>query len=255
MHKPNAIQFELLSGHLERVLTPLSIFSRARIKCRTDSIYLEAAKKSKTATISITVPSSLLQASKLTDLNAGINPSKLLPAVQNLDDDILIDLYIPSEGKIVISSDGYQFRTGGLDTKFIYNDNSCNNKLSDDYICTKITGTDLSRGLELASDIATHCRLDFCPNENSIIVSASGDSDSLEDNISVDNMQINIGCVKDGVQIKNYYLLKHLYEIYNIIPEATIVDLSIEQSELVMSYPIVDDVGSVTFRLAESVNP
>jgi hypothetical protein len=255
MNKDSTILLNLTSGHLGRVLTPLSLFSQAQVSFHSDVVHFVATNGSRTVKISITVPVSLFRKSNLGDLKTGIRPPELLTPVQFLDNDTPVDFHITPEGKIMISSCGFRYRTRELDTRYVYDRDVDNKESPENSVCAKITGTDLSRGLELANKIATHCRLHFRPNNASVVLSASGDSDYVQEPISVDNIQINIECVENDVQLKNNYPLGYLCEIYDIIPETKTVNLSIRQSQLAMSYPIVDDIGVVTFSLAESVIP
>lgn len=249
-------QINLLSKRLKRALMPLTVFSRAQVNFQSDAVYIEATKESRTAKVCVTVPSPLFQISNMSDLKIGICPQNLLPIVQLLDNDIHVDIHVGSGNKIIISSNGFTYRTYKLDTKYIYNMNMSDEEWSEYSVSARMSGAELSRGLKLANKIATHCKLEFCPNDSSVVLSASGDSDSVKEHTSVDDMRINIDRIQeDHLKMINYYPLDYFYEIYNLIPDTATVDFSLRQSQLMMSYPIENNVGNICFILAESVNP
>ena len=247
----------LPTEHLKRVLTPLTAFSQAQVNFQSDAVYIEATKKSRAAQVCITVPSSLFRNLSITDSKIGICPENLLSVVQLLDNNLYVDLCIDSIDKITIRSDGLKYETYAIDPKYIRNADIGNKEWSENSVCAKVTGANLFRGLNLADKIATHCKLEFCPNDSSIVLSASGDTDNLKEYVPVDDMHININRPEENafMKINNHYPLDYLCEIHELIPDTATVDLSLKQSLLTISYPIVHNVGNICFTLAESINP
>jgi len=215
------------------------MFSRAQVNFQSDAVYIEATKESRAAKVCVTVPSSLFRILDINDLKIGICPQDILLAVQFLDNDMHVDFYVGSENKIIISSNSFTYKTYKENTKYIYNVSMSDKGRSRKFVSAKMSGAELSRGLKLANKIATHCRLEFFPNDSSVVLSASGDSDSLKEYISVDDMRINIDRTQeDDLKMKNYYPLDYFCEIYKLIPDTTTVDFSLGKSQLIISYPI-----------------
>lgn len=244
---------------VSKALFPMCIFDEAVINFTSDSMYVEGKDKSNSIRIHVSIPKDTFTTYNINEFKIGINTIVINILECLFDESSKLQIKIDkSTKKMIFVNDNSSFTHQGPDTSH------CSVKPIDkkDTLQGKLTIrksiNNLLKSIKLANDIATHAVLKFPTNQPAIIMCANGDIDKIENKVIAHDAQINRSWFEqDGlvVDAESKYPLEKLIEITKILPTNKSLKIAVtDRDELVISYPVIDNIGEVYIKLAGSIS-
>lgn len=244
---------------VSEALIPIRIFDEAVINFTSDSMYIEAQDKSKLIRTNVSIPKNKFITYNIKNFKIGIytNIINIMECLFDKNSKLSININESTE-KMVFANDNSSITHQGPDIR------NCSFKPIDkkDTLQGKLTIrksiNNLLKSIELANDIATHAVLKFPINQPAIIMCANGDTDKIENKVLAHDAQINRSWFEqDGLTVdaESKYPLDKFIKITKILPTNKSLKIAItDRDELVISYPVIDDIGEVYIKLRSCVD-
>ena len=238
---------------LKQAFNPLHLFNEARLNFTSDCVNIKAMDKSYLIEIHISIPKHIFKQFEKNDTKMGITVENINVIDHLFTDDSVINIEIDeTKRKLEFSNDSSRYVQRGPDIKYmrIRGDNEINPLQCEFTVDDSVD--ELLNGIQLANNIATHCVVQFRIKHPAIIMCANGDTDTIENMVYADNIQISDELYEqDKSDLELKLPLDKFIDITKILPRNKAIKIGMtNQDELVISYPVVDNIGKVNIKLA-----